>query len=345
MKKILHRLLVFFLILIILAGIGTACPDTETSSSSALPDTETETAKAQETDTWTETETETESLETETVEQVSFDASTVPAYAGTPYTEVNGNKPFFEEADLRTESFKVFSDLDSLGRCGTACACIGQDLLPQEERGSIGMIKPSGWHTIKYDNVDGNYLYNRCHLIAYELSGENANKKNLITGTRYMNVEGMEPFENMTADYIEETGNHVLYRVTPVFSGSNLVADGVLMEAESVEDRGEGILFCVYCYNVQPGISIDYATGDSQQTKTEAQTETQVETAAPETQAQTAAQAPAGTTYIVNTNTHKFHRPDCSSVQTMSEKNKWVYTGTRDNLIAQGYEPCKRCNP
>ncbi len=193
----------------------------------------------------------------------SFD--TLPEYTGNPYIIVNDNTPFFTEADKTTASFEKYGELDSLGRCTTAYANVGKDLMPTEKRGSIGSVKPTGWQTAKYDNVDGKYLYNRCHLIGYQLTAENANKKNLITGTRYLNVSGMLPFENMVADYIKETNNHVLYRVTPVFIGDNLVASGVLMEAESVEDNGDGILFNVYCYNVQPGIVIDYATGDSHQ--------------------------------------------------------------------------------
>ena len=193
----------------------------------------------------------------------AFSLREIPAYSGTPYTEVNGNKPYFTEADLTTQSFETYSELDSLGRCGVAYANVGQDLMPTEPRGEIGAVKPTGWHTAKYDSVDGKYLYNRCHLIGYQLTAENANKKNLITGTRYLNVDGMLPFENMVADYIHETGNHVLYRITPVFDGNNLVASGVEMEAESVEDQGESISFHVFCYNVQPGIGIDYATGDS----------------------------------------------------------------------------------
>lgn len=189
--------------------------------------------------------------------------SSLPDYSGSPYVEIDGNEPDFPKSDFTTESFETYSELDSLGRCGTAYANIGQDLMPTGPRGSIGQVKPTGWHTAKYDNVDGKYLYNRCHLIGYQLTAENANRKNLITGTRYLNVDGMLPFENMVADYIHETGNHVLYRVTPVFDGSNLVASGVEMEAESVEDQGESISFHVFCYNVQPGIGIDYATGDS----------------------------------------------------------------------------------
>lgn len=187
----------------------------------------------------------------------------VPAYSGSAYITVNNNEPFFDATQYNSQAFETYSELDTLGRCGVAFANVGKEIMPTGERGSIGSVKPTGWHTVKYDNVDGKYLYNRCHLIGYQLSGENANKQNLITGTRYMNVDGMLPFENMVADYVKETNNHVLYRVTPVFEGNNLVASGVLMEAQSIEDDGDGVKFCVYCYNIQPGINIDYATGDS----------------------------------------------------------------------------------
>jgi len=187
----------------------------------------------------------------------------IPAYSGEAYVAVNGNQPFFTEADYTTVSYETYSPLDSLGRCGAAEANVGQDLMPTEKRGNIGSVKPTGWHSSKYDFVDGKSLYNRCHLIGYQLTAENANKQNLITGTRYLNVIGMLPFENMVADYVKETDNHVLYRVTPIFDGTDLVARGVLMEAWSVEDNGEGICFNVYCYNVQPGVEIDYATGDN----------------------------------------------------------------------------------
>ncbi len=280
---------------------------------------------------------------TVTVGNASFDLSSVPAYSGQPYIAVNDNQPYFNSSDLTADSFETYSNLDSLGRCGTAYASVGQDLMPTEERGNIGKVKPTGWHTIKYDNVDGKYLYNRCHLIGYQLTAENANEKNLITGTRYLNVTGMLPFENMVADYVKETGNHVLYRVTPVFEGNNLLASGVLMEAESVEDQGAGILYCVYVYNVQPGISIDYATGDST-----ASQETQAETAqAVQTQAssvQSGAQS-STETYILNINSKKFHRPACSSVKKMKESNKKSSSESRDALIKEGYEPCKICNP
>lgn len=192
---------------------------------------------------------------------VSLDA--IPAYDGKAYVAVNNNEPFFTDSDMTTTAFENYSDLDSLGRCGVAYANICKEIMPTEKRGKIGMIKPSGWHTVKYDVIKDRYLYNRCHLIGYQLAGENANPKNLITGTRYLNVEGMLPFENLVADYVNNTGNHVLYRVTPMFSDSNLVANGVLIEAKSVEDNGGGILFNVYCYNVQPGVGINYENGDS----------------------------------------------------------------------------------
>lgn len=189
--------------------------------------------------------------------------NSVPEYTDSPYVIINNNEPAFTDSDMITTSFEEYADLDELGRCTVAYANVGKDLMPTEKRGSISSVKPTGWQSVKYDNVDGKNLYNRCHLIGYQLTAENANKKNLITGTRYLNVTGMLPFENMVADYIKETNNHVLYRVTPIFKDDELVARGVLMEAKSVEDNGDGVTFCVYCYNVQPGIVIDYATGDS----------------------------------------------------------------------------------
>ena len=196
---------------------------------------------------------------------VSYSLENIPVYTGEAYVVLNNNQPSFGKQDYTTTSFERYSELDSLGRCGVAFANIGIDLMPMDERGSIGMIKPTGWHTIKYENISGKYLYNRCHLIGYQLTGENANKKNLITCTRYMNTVGMLEFENKVAKYVEETKNHVLYRVTPVFEGNNLLASGVQIEAYSVEDEGDGIQFNVYLYNVQEGIYIDYATGDSRQ--------------------------------------------------------------------------------
>lgn len=193
----------------------------------------------------------------------AFANETIPEYSGSPYVELNGNVPYFTDEELSTTAFELYSELDSLDRCGACYANICKEIMPTEERGSIGMVKPTGWHTVKYDCITDRYLYNRCHLIGYQLAGENANEKNLITGTRYLNVDGMLPFENEVADYVDETDNHVLYRVTPVFSDDNLVASGVIIEAKSVEDKGAGVQFNVYCYNVQPGISIDYIDGQS----------------------------------------------------------------------------------
>lgn len=261
----------------------------------------------------------------------SFSLEEIPAFQDSPYVVINGNEPLFTDEEKTTESFEQYSELDGLGRCGPAYACIGQDLMPTEERGSIGQIKPSGWHTVKYDFVDGKYLYNRCHLIGFQLTAENANEKNLITGTRYMNVEGMLPFENMVADYIKETDNHVLYRVTPIYEGENLVASGVEMEALSVEDEGEGVCFHVYVYNNQPGVSIDYKTGGSCLSSGSDPSSEDTSEASEE--------------YILNTGSCKFHLPTCTSVETMKEENKEIFQGSRDDLIAEGYEPCKNCNP
>ena len=265
----------------------------------------------------------------------SFSIKDVPKYKGNASVTVNGNKPYFTTKEkTNTKSFESYHKLDKLGRCGVAYANVSKDTMPTEERGNIGMVKPSGWHTVKYSGlVDGNYLYNRCHLIAYCLTAENANKKNLITGTRYLNIEGMLPYENQTANYVDKANNHVLYRVTPVFEGDNLVASGVLMEGYSVEDKGKGICFCVYCYNVQPGITIDYATGDSHLSKDSGSSK---ETSS--------AQTTSGT-YILNTNTKKFHKPGCHSVKQMNSRNKKTYKGSRKKLIQDGYSPCKNCNP
>lgn len=293
----------------------------------------------------------------------AFNAADVPAYSGEPYTAVNNNEPYFTSDNLTTKAFENYSELDALGRCGVAYANVCLETMPTEKRGSISEVKPTGWHSVKYDNVDGKSLYNRCHLIGYQLTAENANQQNLITGTRYLNVDGMLPFENMVADYVKETDNHVLYRVTPIFTGDNLVADGVLMEGYSVEDEGDGICFCVYAYNVQPGITIDYATGDSWLSSEKGNSDssssgnsavsqsaadksgTQQAAVQTESVKETSAPVSTGTEYILNTNTKKFHYPSCSSVKQMKASNKKEYTGSRDDLIAQGYDPCKKCNP
>lgn len=276
------------------------------------------------------------------VSNVSFDLSSIPAYSGKAYVVVNNNNPYFEKSDLTTKSFEQYAPLDSLGRCGVAYANIGRDIMPTEERGSIGMVKPSGWHSIRYENVDGRYLYNRCHLIGFQLSAENANKSNLITGTRYLNIQGMLPFENMVADYVKGTSNHVLYRVTPIFEGNNLVASGVLMEGYSVEDNGDGICYNVYCYNVQPGIKINYATGDSEAEDGSAPYGSSATVSNP---TQSNNDNSSSASYIGNKNTKKFHYPTCSSVGQMKESNKKYLNCTRDQAIKQGFDPCGRCCP
>ncbi len=257
---------------------------------------------------------------------VSLDS--IPPFHDAPYVVINDNQPTFTEDEITKNSFEFYSELDELERCGFAIACIGQDIMPTEERGKIGQIKPSGWHSAKYDSIDGKYLYNRCHLIGFQLAGENANEKNLITGTRYMNVDGMLPFEDMVADYVKETDNHVMYRVTPIYNGNDLVANGVQMEGYSVEDAGDGICFHVFCYNAQPGIEIDYATGDSWETGKK-----------PEES------SGSNVTYILNIKNQKFHKPDCASVDEMKVSSKKEYFGDREALIDDGYIPCGRCNP
>ena len=264
-------------------------------------------------------------------EEPVIDLSNIPAYNGQPYIALNDNNPMFADADMITTSYEVYSNLDSMGRCGVASANIGQDLMPTEDRGAIGQVKPSGWHTVKYDCVDGKYLYNRCHLIGYQLTAENANTINLITGTRYLNVEGMLPFENMVADYIQETGNHVLYRVTPLYEGSNLVASGVQMEAKSVEDNGEGILFNVYVYNVQPGVEIDYATGNSKLADGQAAEQSEP---IPEQLTEE-----SDTMVWISATGSKYHSDnDCGR---MNPENATQIT--EEDAIGQGMEKCSKC--
>ena len=261
----------------------------------------------------------------ETAPAVSLES--IPAFSGEPYIILNNNVPKFTEKEYTTQSYERYEDLDALNRCTLTMACIGSDLMPTEDRGEIGQVKPTGWVTAKYDFVDGKYLYNRCHLIGFQLTGENANERNLITGTRYMNVDGMLPFENMVADYIKETGNHVLYRVIPVFDGENMVASGVTMEAWSVEDEGDGICFYVYVYNVQPGVEIDYATGESQ--------------LAPPV----AIPGEENFVYVVNTSSGKFHLENCSQWKSIKEENREIFTTTRSQMLAWNFEPAGCCKP
>lgn len=287
----------------------------------------------------------------------------IPEYEGDPYIEVNNNEPSFTEAEKNAESFESYSDLDYEGRCGTAFALVGEETMPTEKRGNISDVKPTGWHSVRYDFVDGESLYNRCHLLGYKLTGENANEENLITGTRYMNTEGMLPFEDEIDAYVDETDNHVLYRVTPLFYEDELVARGIHMEGYSVEDNGEGVSFNVYCYNVQPGVGIDYETGDnwedpstiqynsssywdSQNSQYHSQGNYSQNSAFGNSNSyQNGTHDNSEQDYILNTNSKKFHYPWCDSVEDTSTRNKEDYYGTRDELISDGYEPCGACNP
>lgn len=307
------------------------------------------------------------------------DGFTIPVYTGEEIVPINDNVPGFTGEEIGTTEFYEFGELDELGRAGCAKGCIGPSMLATEERGSIGMIRPAGWHTAKYEFVDGLYLYNRCHLIAYSLCGVNADERNLITGTRYLNVEGMLGIENRVYWYVKDSGNHVCYRVTPRYSGDDLLAIGVQMEAYSVEDQGKALSLNVFCFNVQPGVLIDYKNGDnsldpnysadrsispgsdSGMDAFDSQDLTPMtntgESTDMEPDGQTEKTDLNGTkenepfvpdekaTYILNTNTMKFHLPECQSVQDMKEKNRKEFFGTREELVEAGYSPCGRCHP
>lgn len=274
----------------------------------------------------------------------SIDLSTIPEFSGIPYVVINDNNPIFSEAELTTKAYESYSPLDSLGRCGVAIATCGKEIMPakDEERGEINMVYPSGWEQAKYDCISGGWLYNRSHIIGWQLSAENANEKNLITGTRYMNVEGMLPFENMVADYIRETGNHVAYRVTPIYNGRDLVCTGVQMEAYSIEDNGDGVCFNVFCYNVQPGVSINYKTGESSESGEPLPDSSENNNNNTSGNTSTSEEEQA---YVLNTNTKKFHYPSCSSASSISANNRSDVTDSRSDLIIQGYSPCGNCKP
>lgn len=366
----------------------------ETSLENSPEETEPDAVSTEETGPDAESPGETESGEIEpgadsSAGQRDFDLDMVPPYSGEAYADINDDIPFFTADELTAEPFQEYWPLDDFGRCTGAFACVGPELLPTEVRGSTGAATPAGWHSVKYDGIDGGYLYNRCHLIGYQLTGQTVNENNLITGTRYMNLEGMLPFENSVRMYVEGTGNHVLYRVRPYYKAGNLLAEGVLMEAKSIEDPL--VQFCAFCYNVQPGIEIDYATGESFAkgvtageagageeasgeeasgvvASGEAVTKDAVaednasdggeilaivgdpglgdrESPARSIEDETSAEEPVEITYILNTNTKRFHYPYCNSVKDMKDKNKRETTQSRDEIIGQGYQPCKRCNP
>lgn len=258
----------------------------------------------------------------------SFDYSKVPAFSGSEYVVVNGNVPFFTDDEIVTTSYETYGSLDNLQRCTVVMACIGQDIMPTESRGDISH-KPTGWVQAQYSFIGSDSLYNRCHLIAWQLTAENNNKQNLVTGTRYIN-EAMIPFENMVAKYIKETNNHVMYRATPIFLGDNLLCQGILLEAYSVEDDGDGICFNIFLYNVQPGVVLNYATGESR---------------AENEEANKPSVAPEDCDYVLNKSNKKIHTPTCHNVNSMKESNKEYYTGDIDDLVADGYVPAGCCNP
>ena len=361
-KSVLSIVCLLAILVSFFAGCGSEIPDEITTDATTTAfeelvtenDTEDALTDASETDESENKEEKTteKSDKTESVGDDNSKAvlSNIPAYSGRPYAIINNNVPSFNKYELTAKGYETYASLDSLGRCGGAVASCGKEIMPRdgEERGSISSVKPSGWVQAQYDCVSGKYLYNRCHLIGWQLSAENANKRNLITGTRYMNTEGMLPFENMVADYIRETGNHVAYRITPIYNGSDLVASGVQMEAYSVEDDGEGICFNVYYYNVQPGVTIDYSTGRSRSEGSKAETTKKQTIIAPaettKKQVEETKQQNASTSqYILNTNTKKIHKTYCHHINKMNEANKKSYSGSIDDLYSQGYTTCGTC--
>ena len=282
----------------------------------------------------------------------------IPVYSGAAYVEINGNQPFFTEDEITDEAFESYSELDALGRCGVAFACIGIEIMPTEERGDIASVTPSGWeygglsNNNTYDFVENGYVYNRCHLIGFQLAGENDNERNLITGTRYLNIEGMLPFENMIADYVEDTENHVMYRVTPIYNGFDYVAQGVLMEGYSVEDNGWAICFCIFAYNVQPGVTIDYFTGVNvangeklPEIDSSDDNRNEVAGGGSDKGEDDGDHSGEEVSYVLNTNSKKFHLPDSSCVGKINEENRKNYYGTKEELEADGYVACKLCKP
>ncbi len=352
-KKIRTCKVILMALVMMMLCIGCSTEEVTDIASDALEQLETMVPASGENDE----EQDAEEQNTEKKEEIIEDKENgIPVFTGKAYAAMNNNVPSFKKSDMKTKSYEKYGSLDSLGRCSVAMANIGRDLMPTEDRGAIGRVKPSGWHTVKYDCVDGKYLYNRCHLIGFQLTGENANERNLITGTRYMNVDGMLPFEDMVADYIKETSNHVLYRVTPKYSGKNLVASGVQMEAKSVEDNGDGICFNVFVFNVQPGVTINYATGDSKLSSGGSGTivkptakayssknDTNKNNTSKNNTVAKGNNTQKSKTYILNTNTKKYHNDGCRTISSMSDKNKKVYKGTSESLQKQGYSACKNC--
>ena len=326
-----RKAIVIFLALLIMTMLCSCIPKSEVQTI-LEPSNQSSGTEKPSTQVTTEPPTPTDSPKLELVDDGGEDTGTKA------FSYINGNVPEFSDEDKqRTDPFKDYSDLDTLGRCGIAYANICKEYIPTEERGSIGMVKPSGWQTIRIDFVEGGYLYNRCHLVGYQLAGDNADERNLITGTRYLNTVGMLPFENKVSNYMHKNpDNHVLYRVTPIYAQpTDLIASGVKMEAYSVEDHGEGISFNVFCPNVQPGVEINYQTGDAIIDPDYIIDDgDDIEPTDPN-----------ATEYVVNSRSMKFHKPECSKVKDIAEYNRHTLWTTREDLIADGYSPCGFCNP
>lgn len=350
MSRILNRALVLLLIPLLTACGASSSEDASRSQSSISISQSQQTSSLQNESSLSSQSSQTAGADSQSEPYApgyDFTADDIPPYTGNPVAIIHENVPFFEENEETTQAFQHYFDLDAFGRATMSYASLGQEIMPEEDRGDISSVHPTGFENKEYPFVENGYVYNRCHLVAYMLSGQNANPRNLITGTRTMNTKGMLPYETQTRDYIEQTGNHVMYRVTPIYKGNDLVAQGVLMEAKSVEDDGKGLQFCVFAYNREPGVAINYADGSNEADGTIAVGGTGQEQAAPSgDDAQAPAQAPAAeASYVCNTNTHKFHHPDCKSVADMKPKNRKDVVASRDALIAEGYQPCKRCNP
>ena len=288
----------------------------------------------------------------------AIDPDKLPEWDGEPSIEINGGDPSFTDSELsaiKKQTEEDLSALDDQGRCGDVSACVSSETMPEGERDSIGMIRPAGWHLVKYDFVEGKYLYNRCHLIGWQLTGLNAEERNLITGTRYLNVDGMLPYENQVADFAESSDLHVAYRVEPVYKGDELIARGVHIEAESIEDKGESLAFNVYCYNVQPYVDIDYKTGestaDSDAPDSAESSDSSANQSGSSSGSGSSQNAGAGSqdsteqTYILNTNTKRYHLQGCRSLSQMKDKNKRTFHGSKKELSRMGYQPCGNCNP
>lgn len=335
-KKTTSLLVVFLLCIAVITSFTSCGSGTEyegVTQADSIVELSTESTSAYVTEEETSTTEETTGA---TTTKKAESTGKIPEYSGKAFVALNGNKPVFSKSELSEKGYEKYSSLDSLGRCGVVIASLGKDTMPKkdEERGSISHVKPSGWVQATYEHISGKYLYNRCHLIGWQLSAENDNKRNLITGTKYFNINGMLPFENMVADYIRETNNHVAYRVTPVYDGKGLVAKGVQIEAKSVEDNGDGICFNVFCYNVQPGVKINYKTGES--TLEGGKKPANITTKKAEENSATG-------TYVLNINSKKIHYPDCRYVKSMKDENKQSFKGNIKTLYDKGYTTCGNC--